>query len=607
MRAAVLTLATLSSVSRKISGVITENNDKNLVTSDQQLRRGLRFDEDSMQETPCVKPDGSLSAPNEFFGDGDDNFYGGRKLEELRRILGEDWGSAWGDCENSNNSGDDDDDDENDETSVFVPIQLPTEAPLSPSDFWGGNNNDIDDSMQEVPCTNPDGSLSVPQEFLGDDEDNFFRDGDDNFWGSGNVDYDGGRKRILTGMTLPKALRRILGKDNMWGTAWEDCKSVSDGGDDDDEEDFGGNDTNPGFVPPPHDGYHDNHEKIPSIGFLPEPFSNKDERNVVGCWVSVALPKVSGEEETNYRGAKYFQMKVAKAMAEVIEFATKFQVFKVKGGIVYNRRSNSYSKPAYHVDHPPQINDNRLILIHERVLSNFTKVGETDDAIWWKYYIAFFTIADDHNSVGERLENVIEGAITSGVFEARLQDKYERLVGVSIPGEERLEAPELPPIFVVPEPSDDDLNQSWGLSEWIGLSLFSGTLISITFLGLTGRHRQKKLEEQENWGVKIATEKDINELLSYGWKYNGSKVIAFDKSKIIYRDDDSMLIGGALPNSEIRCAPTEVMTTMTGSIPTGLSANISRSGLSRGVSVNSLQSKDLTQDTGSASSNGEDS
>jgi len=55
--------------------------------------------------------------------------------------------------------------------------------------------------------------------------------------------------------------------------------------------------------------------------------------------------------------------------------------------------------------------------------------------------------------------------------------------------------------------------------------------------------------KQEDWGIGLGTETDIGKLLTYAWECDGQEVHVFDKSKSVYRDDDSLDAHwkGALP------------------------------------------------------------
>jgi len=506
--------------------------------------------------------------------------------------------------------------------------------------------NQMDDnSMQEFPCVKEDGSIVVPEEFI--DSGGSW---DDNFYNGGS------RSRILKTVTL-KQRRKMPGEDHDWGSAWDFCEDSTshdehdDENDDDDDDDNNlignnpllkpvllptqspsvrspsgtpsGKTDSPSFMPtgvpntlsmqrPSLEESIVNTDKIPIIQNLPNLFFVEDEINVIRCWVSAALPKARENIDSEGRAARLFQAKVAKVMAEVIEAATKFKVWEAEQEISLQLNDMLVSKEAsestldtYKSGYMKGKGDDQFTLIHSRSLSNITKVGESEDATWWMYEIAFFTIADDYTSVNNTINQMIKESIVSknyfDNFQTRLKGKYKRLVGVSIPGNERLndineeQTTSSSTTGAVFETANNTgyINQMWGPSEWIGLGLFSVTVLFVCSLTLTGHRRRRKLEKQENWGVgKLATEKDINELLSYGWEYNGNEVRTFDKSKIIYRDDDSMLIGGALPSHNAGttcCVPTEALTTMTGASPSEQNPSFGSSGMG----TNSAGSKEL--------------
>jgi len=513
-----------------------------------------------------------------------------------------------------------------------------------------------DNSMQEFPCAQQDGSIVVPEEIY-------------DLGGGGDGDFynGGGRSRKLKTVTLQE-LRKLLGKDDDWGPAWDFCEDSTsqDENDDDDDNDNDDDDNNdddnnlagdnelgltssvetslptqapsehspsgapsrridsPSFVPTGMASTQrpsleeliieeENMDKIPIIQNLPDLFFVDDRINVVRCWVSAALPKAAREGvDSEGRAARLFQAKVAKVMAEVIEAATKFKVWEAKqeislqlNDILVSKEASENTLDTYKSGYMKGKGDDQFTLIHSRSLSNITKVGESEDATWWMYEIAFFTIADDYTSVNNTINQMIKESIVSknyfDNFQTRLKRKYKRLVGVSIPGNERLndineeQTTSSSPTGAVFETANNTgyINQMWGPSEWIGLGLFSVTVLFVCSLTLTGHRRRRKLEKQENWGVgKLATEKDINELLAYGWEYNGNEVRTFDKSKIIYRDDDSMLIGGALPSHNAGttcCVPTEALTTMTGASPSEQNPSFGSSGMG----TNSAGSKEL--------------
>jgi hypothetical protein len=122
----------------------------------------------------------------------------------------------------------------------------------------------------------------------------------------------------------------------------------------------------------------------------------------------------------------------------------------------------------------------------------------------------------------------------------------------------------------------DPLSLSWGAREWCGLTLCLSTLFLATILSccavLLGRRRSK----EQTWGA-VFTEKGINDLLQVGWKYHQDHhqdgtndpqlfLQVYDKGKIGYNDDNSILQGGI--EQEVIATNTNTNTT----VPTSTSA-----------------------------------
>lgn len=102
------------------------------------------------------------------------------------------------------------------------------------------------------------------------------------------------------------------------------------------------------------------------------------------------------------------------------------------------------------------------------------------------------------------------------------------------------------------EPLD---SQEWDASRYIGLGLF--LFVSLTGLILTqaGAIRRRQRIHKQVWS-NLASEEGVKQLLNTGWTLKGDRMEVYDKSKVGYSDDDSMLIGGfeqkiALVGSEI--------------------------------------------------------
>ena len=84
----------------------------------------------------------------------------------------------------------------------------------------------------------------------------------------------------------------------------------------------------------------------------------------------------------------------------------------------------------------------------------------------------------------------------------------------------------------------------------------------------TAVRRRKKLQEYEEWGIGLATETDMNQFLTLGCEFDGMQVRTFDKSTLVYRDDDSIFIGGVLP---LHCEIGDIREAMASTTPPTIS------------------------------------
>jgi hypothetical protein len=250
----------------------------------------------------------------------------------------------------------------------------------------------------------------------------------------------------------------------------------------------------------------------------------------------------------SYRQALRFREKVTQVMVEIIEDETNYTVLDHD-----HRRLNGRRSLRVHSVEPYQpTTQSKLLLVHSRFESNVTLVSQLDTAIWWHYSIAFVTLKQHFTVINSTLTHLISQSVTSGNFFQRLQTHVKKVYAVCLPGEEDT-------ALLVENNSNTtpfDVDE-WDARRWIGLGLFTLTLLITLALTRTATHRRKKLLEEQDWGIGLATETDINQLLTYGWEYDGNhQVHAYDKSKLVYRDDDSMLRGVPIR----RTAKTEPLT-----------------------------------------------
>lgn len=122
------------------------------------------------------------------------------------------------------------------------------------------------------------------------------------------------------------------------------------------------------------------------------------------------------------------------------------------------------------------------------------------------------------------------------------------------------------PTIDVPNPNSfDALSMTWGIREWIGLSLFLTTTFLASLLTLCSWYQQRSRKHQQNWTTPFLTEEGIQDILQIGWKFHqesgqGQEVDSqlflqvYNKSKVGYNDDSSVLMGGieqaAVANTE---------------------------------------------------------
>jgi hypothetical protein len=84
----------------------------------------------------------------------------------------------------------------------------------------------------------------------------------------------------------------------------------------------------------------------------------------------------------------------------------------------------------------------------------------------------------------------------------------------------------------------------WNWLRFLGLGVFTGTVLVTFVLMHLAAYRHRAMEKQERWG-NLATVKGVEEVLQTGWTIRGTNMEIFDKSKLGYDDDHgSLLIGG---------------------------------------------------------------
>jgi hypothetical protein len=211
---------------------------------------------------------------------------------------------------------------------------------------------------------------------------------------------------------------------------------------------------------------------------------------------------------------------------------------------------------------------------------------------WWRYdfvYLCFWkksglpvTNQTLLQRISADLDVTLERVISSGIIRSRIIDEaQEAVLDVSILEEAVLEGD----VAAVPEDSifagDTDVVQAekgptypnpldaqgWDYRRWLGLGLFCGTVVATLLLTQVASQRKRRRVAKEMWG-NLGTEEGVDELLRTGWKVKGSNMEVYDKAKLGYTDDDSILMGGFEQKHEVVGAEITVTPTVTQSTTT---------------------------------------
>jgi hypothetical protein len=308
---------------------------------------------------------------------------------------------------------------------------------------------------------------------------------------------------------------------------------------------------------------------------LPPKFENSTIRRTVTWRISCAMRKsmdskalVDEKDNQNNEISPHddqhihdsFLEKIGRVLAQLLmesSLSVSFLVLPFINDLQLRRHRRRFLRYSTWQNFSSEDYDDGILLVGSQHYTNFTEYPSTKSGIvWWKYNISYYTIYPNYTLVNETVSSVIVDAIQSGELLRRLRTNFSRLLVVTFPGYEDDNA-------IMDDAQDDDVsatptddNQSStkdrmsdstiNLSFWIGLTMFLSTILSSLLLTRTANRRRKLREEKMNWG--IGTEQDLDILLAYGWELEGPYVRPFQKSKsLFYHDDDSMLIGPALP------------------------------------------------------------
>eukprot|EP00934_Nitzschia_sp_Nitz4_P008321 Nitzschia sp. Nitz4//scaffold31_size150131//10449//12485//NITZ4_002810-RA/size150131-processed-gene-0.182-mRNA-1//1//CDS//3329547605//8311//frame0 len=165
---------------------------------------------------------------------------------------------------------------------------------------------------------------------------------------------------------------------------------------------------------------------------------------------------------------------------------------------------------------------------------------------------------DDHiGNVTQVCQHIMNNTIDSGVFEGILFAMADEMnqtehgmsfLEVSTVGNEESVNKQLLSIAF-----QESLSLDWGYREWLGLGLFCFTSLVAWALWVCAAYLEQKAYGKQEWGA-FFTEPGVSDLLQVGWRYQEEVPVrggegqlylqVFNKGKVGYNDDDSMLQGG---------------------------------------------------------------
>ena len=120
----------------------------------------------------------------------------------------------------------------------------------------------------------------------------------------------------------------------------------------------------------------------------------------------------------------------------------------------------------------------------------------------------------------------------------------------------------------------ESLSPEWGIREWVGLGLSGFTLLVATTLFLVAN----RLMKRNGQPVVCFTEQGITQMLTVGWRYQQEYdqdqlyLQVYDKSKMGYSDDNSMLLGGV---EQEHIKQQNVASTLPSTLPTSTASRMS--------------------------------
>ena len=194
--------------------------------------------------------------------------------------------------------------------------------------------------------------------------------------------------------------------------------------------------------------------------------------------------------------------------------------------------------------------ENRFSMIYVRT-SSAVALKESGVRWWWEldlWYICKWE--EDGDPVGAAVMDAIRVNMTNTIRE-RIEEiqsivrndtkREELLLGLDIldiPGDLGRESNDTPP----PVELGVDVGE-WSWTRYLGFVVFLSTCSGLIISSQFGSIRRRRKVRQQVWG-NLASEEGVEELLKTGWILREDRMEVYDKTRVGYRDDDSMLIGG---------------------------------------------------------------
>ena len=192
-------------------------------------------------------------------------------------------------------------------------------------------------------------------------------------------------------------------------------------------------------------------------------------------------------------------------------------------------------------------------MVYQR--TTVVNLRQLPDRWWWRYdmdYGCFWRPSGRPvrnqtllGIIAANLTESLQRVIDSGMIQKRIADEMQddSVLEVSLVGEDEADGVggiigRDDPTF--PNPLDP---QGWDYSRWLGLGLFCGTFVMTLLLTQLASYRKRRRRAKEAWG-NLGPESGVDELLKTGWNIKGSNMEIYDKGKLGYQENDSMLMGG---------------------------------------------------------------